>query len=126
MRHVMEQLKVEIPIFENKKVFKVKFVDSSLKIETLEGFDCTFIKIVEVDGNSIEFPFSIKSENEKIELNIHFIENYGQKAENLIVTIANNEESIHSVVVSSFDYNETLKRKMYDENKEDTKKIKIK
>jgi hypothetical protein len=122
----MEQLKVEIPIFENKKVFKVKFVDSSLKIETLEGFDCTFIKIVEVDGNFIEFPFSIKSKNEKIELNIHFIENYGQKAENLIVTIANNEESIHSVVVSSFDYNETLKRKMDDENKEDTKKIKIK
>jgi hypothetical protein len=123
----MEQLKIEIPIFENKKTFKVKFVDFSLKIETLEGFDCTFIKKVEVDGKYIEFPFSFDSKNGKIELNIHFIENYGQKAEILNVTLTNNEESIHSVIVSSFNYNESIKRKLEStETKEKTKKIKIK
>eukprot|EP01080_Neovahlkampfia_damariscottae_P002457 gene2457-3167_t len=125
MSHIMEHLNINIPIYENTKTFNVSLIKKKLRIETIEGFSCTFIEKVKIENEEIQFPFEFEIKNEKIELEIHFIENYSQKVENLKITLKNNETQKFSIAICHFDYNQSLKRKQPGENHIVNKKLKI-
>ena len=126
LKKITDDLNIKIPIYKNTKKFNISFLNKKLKIETIEGFGCSFIDKIKIENKILKFPFDFESNNDEIEIEIYFIENYSQKLENMIIGLKNNEKKQFSVDINYFDFNTTtFKRKDVLETRNVKKKLKI-